>query len=92
MYRYVPPASGIAVAISDCDSAAGSTTNPARKNARITDGPAISKASPGNTNIPDPIIAPIEIVRTAYRPSDRRRAAVGSGEWSESCIDNLRGS
>ncbi len=71
MYWSVPPASGMAVAISDCDCAAGITTRPARKNASITDGPAILNASPGNTKMPDPIIAPIEIAKTAYRPSDR---------------------
>jgi len=43
----------------------------------MTAGPAILKASPGSTKMPDPIIAPIEIVRTAYSPSDRRKAAVG---------------
>ena len=42
------------------------------------------KASPGSTKMPDPIIAPIEIVRTAYSPRDRRRAAAGGlgDSWS----------
>lgn len=70
----------MAVAISDCDSAAGITTMPARKNASTTDGPAILNASPGSTKMPDPIIAPIEIVNTAYRPSDRCSELLDRGD------------
>ena len=35
------------------------------KNDSTTAGPAMSKAIPGSTKIPEPIMAPIEIVNTA---------------------------
>ncbi len=55
----------MAVAISALLSAAGRTTSPASRYARMTAGPAISNASPGSTKMPLPIIAPMETVTTA---------------------------
>jgi hypothetical protein len=68
---YVPPASGIAVAISDFERAAGTTSSPASAYARITAGPAISKASAGRMKIPLPIIAPMLIASTEASPKSR---------------------
>jgi len=61
-YRYVPPASGMAVAISAFARLAGNTTTPASNYASTAAGPAIVVARPGNTKMPLPIIAPILIV------------------------------
>jgi len=76
----------MAVAISAFERAAGRTTTPARKNAMTTEGPVILNASPGSTNMPEPIIAPMEIVSTAYRPSDRRSVPVDRGVAEESGV------
>ncbi|ERG88380.1 MAG: hypothetical protein J07HX5_00524 [halophilic archaeon J07HX5] len=62
IYRYVPPACGIAVAISAFESAAGSTTNADSTYARITAGPAFLNPSAGSTKMPLPIIAPMLII------------------------------
>ena len=63
----------MAVAISDWDSPAGMTINPAMKYAKAADGPASFVARPGNTNIPLPIMAPRLTVNTA--PSPRLRCS-----------------
>src|SRR6056297_2973378 len=65
---YVPPASGIAVAISDFESAAGTTSSPASTYAITTPVPAVLTASAGRMKMPLPIMAPMLIASTAGSP------------------------
>ena len=64
-------ATGIAVASSALLATAGSTITPASRMDTATQGPEVAAARPGSTKIPDPSIAPTEMLTTDQKPSFR---------------------